>query len=79
MGHTADTDKLFEIFGDKLRTVVADDPRCLTGKLFTRPLEDRFDILFRHLLTDFPVHNEPTIAIQYAAHIVKSATQNSDN
>ena len=40
MRHPADADKLFEVFGDKLRAVVRNDPRCGLRKFFPCPLKD---------------------------------------
>jgi hypothetical protein len=75
VGHTTDADKLLEILGDELWALVADDPRRLAGKFFAGPLENRLDIQFSHLLTDFPVNDVSAITVQNAAHKVKSAAQ----
>ena len=75
MGHPTEADELFEIFGDELGAVVTDDSRCLIREFLFGALEDRLNILFGHRFSNLPVHNEPAVTVQDAAHVVKSAAQ----
>ena len=42
--HSAQSNEVFEVFGDELRSVVGDNSGCRTGVLFTRCLENNFDV-----------------------------------
>ena len=74
MGHAADPYEFLEVFGYKLRTVVGDDSRSGIGEFFPRLLQDDFNISFSHRLAYFPMNNVAAEAVQYAAKIVKRAT-----
>src|SRR5579884_1644748 len=71
--HAADTDKLLEIPGDKLRAVVGDDSRRHAGELLPRPLDDLLDIGLGHRLPQLPMHEEAAATIQEAAQVVEGA------
>jgi hypothetical protein len=55
MSHPADADELFEVSGNELGTIVADDPGMNVKVVLTSPLDDRFDVALFHLRADFPV------------------------
>lgn len=71
MRHPADANELLEVIADELRTVVGDHSWCFSGVQFSGSLENRFDILFRHLLADLLVHDGSRVAIDDARHVVK--------
>jgi len=65
MRQTKDPQEDLEVFGDELRTVIADDARLGTGSFFQRLLQHHFNISLFHFLTDVPVNNRTTEAIEY--------------
>ena len=67
MSHPADADELFEVSGNELGTIVADDPGMNARVALTSPLDDRFDVTLFHLGADFPVHDRSAEAIEQAA------------
>lgn len=71
MGHTGDTDELFEILGDELGAVIGDNPRIFIWIFFPSALEDSFDIDLLHFVSDFPVDNVTAVAVEHATEIVK--------
>jgi len=75
MRHAAKANERFEVFGDKLRSVVADDPRCCLRKLLSGPLDDRLHVLLGHAFADLPMHDKAAIAIQEGAEVVKRAAE----
>ena len=64
--HTALADELLKILGDKLGAVVGDDSWSLVGKRFFGPLQCDLDVRFGHALTQFPVNQITSRAVQYA-------------
>ena len=75
MGHATEANERLEILRDELRSVVADDAWRFSGKLFSRPLNDRFDVLLGHAFADLPGYDEAAIAVQKRAEVVKRAAQ----
>lgn len=73
MGHAADADEGFELAGDELRAVVADDPGRDAGIAFAGPLHDRLDFRLGHGRPDLPMHDQAAVAIEDAAQVVKGA------
>ena len=74
MGHTADADELFEVFGDELWAVIGDDPRTLLGMLFLGPLQYDLHVRLRHRLADLPVHDGAAVSVQDTAQVIKRAS-----
>ncbi len=74
MSHPADTHKLLEILGNKLRPVVTDDPGIHSRKLLSCPLDDDLDICLLHALSDLPVHNRSTVSVQHSTQVVEGPT-----
>jgi hypothetical protein len=66
MGQTGDADELFEIAGNELRTVVADDSRLGMRIFFQAALEDD---LFGHGLAQLPVNDCARAAIEQRAEV----------
>src|SRR6266404_6267275 len=73
MGHAHDADELFEVLGDELRPVVADDAWARLGKLFAGPQDDGLHVAFLHILADVPVDDEAAIAVEDGAQEIKGA------
>jgi len=71
MGHAADADELFEVFGDELRAIVGDDARGGFGMFFLGPLQDNFDFGLGHGRADLPVRDGAAKAVQDAAQVVE--------
>ena len=71
MRHARDPNKLFEVLGDELWTVVRDDPRPRLRVLLLRSLQDDLDVRLGHRLPDVPVHDVPTETFQDAAQVVE--------
>jgi hypothetical protein len=67
LSYTADADELFEVSGNELGTIVADDPGMNARVALTSPLDDRFDVALVHLGADFLVHDRSAEAIEQAA------------
>jgi len=74
MGHAGNPDEFLEIFGYKLRAVVGNYPWARSRVLFFGSFEDDFNISFGHLLSDLPMDDGATAAIQEAAQVVEGAT-----
>ena len=72
MRHARQSDKGFEVFGNELRAVVRYYSRSGIGELFASSLNNCLDIFLGHRLTDFPVNQEATVAIENGAEIVES-------
>ena len=73
MGHFSDADVLLEVFGDELRTVVADDARPGVRVGFASALDDGFHVAFLHFVADFPVDSEAAAPVEKRAEKVKGA------
>ena len=73
MGHAGDADELFEVLGDELGSVVADDAGLGVGVGFAGALDDGFHVRFLHFLADFPVDDETAAAIKEGTQKVKGA------
>ena len=73
MRHPADADELLEVLGQKLRPIVADDPRRLLGKFLFRPLKDHQFVLLRHRAANLPMHNVAAVAVEDRREVVKRA------
>ena len=71
MGQTGDADKLFEIAGNELRTVIGDDSRFGVGIFFQAALEDDFDVGLSHCLAQFPVDDCARTAVEQRAEVEK--------
>ena len=41
------------------------------GEFLACPLDDRLHVVLGHVLTDFPVNDEPAAAVEDAAHVVE--------
>src|SRR5258705_10192879 len=67
MSHSTDPNELLEVLGDELGAVVRDDPGPLAGETLAAPLDDRLDFRLGHALTNLPVDDESTAAVQQAA------------
>jgi hypothetical protein len=63
MRHARGTNKLLEILGSKLRTVVGNDSRRLAWKVFSPALQHNLDILFGHALPQLPMNDVTATAI----------------
>lgn len=74
MGHSGDPNEFLEIFSNELRPVVRDDPRAGSWIFLLGSLQNDFNIWFGHLLSDLPMDNGTTAAIQEAAQVVEGAT-----
>ncbi len=73
MSHPADPDKLSEILGNELGAVVRNDPCLLIRVLLTCSLDDDLHITFGHRLSNFPMNNETTVAVQLTAQVIEGA------
>ena len=69
MGEAGQTDKLLKVFGDKLRTVVGDDPWGSSRIFFPGSLQDDLDVELYHRAAQFPMQQETRTAIQDRAQI----------
>src|SRR6266436_45343 len=69
MGQPSQTDKLLKVLGDKLRTVVGDDPRGSTRISFSSSLQDDLDVELCHRAAQLPMEQETRTAIQDRAEI----------
>jgi hypothetical protein len=56
-----------------LRTIVGNDARLRLRVLFLGYLQNDLDVGFCHRLTQIPMDNEPAVAVQHAAQVVKRA------
>lgn len=64
MSGSHQTDELFEIAGQELRPVVADDAGLFSRELLQRLLQDEFDLSFLHRLPQLPMHDKAAEAVQ---------------
>ena len=71
--HPRKADEDLEIFGDKLRSVVADYARTGVGDEFAGALENDLDIFLGHGFSQLPVYDVAAVAIQDRAEIVEGA------
>ena len=71
MGDAGQSDEQHEVFGDELRTIIADDPWFRVGMVLQRPLHDNFHILFGHRFAEFPMHDGAAVTIQHARQVVE--------
>ena len=74
MSHAGDSNELFEVFCDELRSVVGDDSRSDTWVALTGVLDDGGDVFFLHFLANFVVNDESATAIEYGTEEVESAS-----
>jgi hypothetical protein len=74
MRHAAYPDEFLEILGDKLRTIVRNDPRAGAGVLLACPLDDRLNFGLDHARANLPVNNETATTIEHAAEVEKPAS-----
>lgn len=59
MSHPTDPDELLKVLGNKLRSVVRDDPWMGLRIFLSRPLQDHLHLRFRHRLSDVPMYDVP--------------------
>ena len=71
MGHTADADEFLEVLGDEPRAVVGDKARPGVGIGFAGALDDGFQVVFLHVLSDLPAGDVAPAAIEDAAKKLK--------
>jgi len=74
MRHPGHPDKLLEVLGDELRTVVRDDARPGFGEFFLRPLNDDFYVGLSHLFANLPVNNIAAASVKQATQVVKCSS-----
>jgi hypothetical protein len=63
MLHPTQTNKMFEIPGDKLRAIIRDNPGSGLRECFSSPLQNRFHISLSHRGPDFPMDNVTAVSI----------------
>jgi hypothetical protein len=73
MGHAADSDELFEVAGDELRSIVGDDAGIDAGELLACALDEDLDLLLGHRFVDLPMDDGATVAIEKRGQVVESA------
>src|SRR6516225_4916951 len=73
IGKAGQTDKLLKVLGDKLGTVVGDDPWGSSRRFFPGSLQDDLDVELRHRGAQFPMQQETRTAIQDRAEIKEGA------
>lgn len=73
MSDACQADELFEVMGDELRAIVADNARFFAGILLQGFLQDDFNVLFGHGLAQFPVDDEPAGPVEHAGQVIKRA------
>ena len=73
VSHARYPDRLFEVLGDELRSVIGNNSGGSLGEFLPGPLQNDFHIFFSHCLAQFPVNDVAATAVQYAAQVVKSA------
>lgn len=71
--HTAQSDILLEVARDELRTVVGDYPRSSVRVALPGPLQDQFDLSFRHADAKIPLHDTAAAPIEHTAQVVERA------
>ncbi len=71
VGHAGDANELFELAGDELRSVIANDAWCGRGVGFAGTLQDDLHVGFLHFFADFEVDDETTGAVENAAEEVE--------
>jgi hypothetical protein len=74
MGHAGDADEFFEVLGDELGSVVADDAWVFAGELFSGALQDGFHVDFLHFFANLPVDDEAAVAVEDRAQEIKCAS-----
>ena len=74
MLHPTKTNEMFEITGDKLRAIVTDHPWLSMREFLPCPLQNGFNICFRHDWADFPVNDVATVPIYNRTLIIERAT-----
>ena len=73
--HTGDSDELFEVPGNELRPVVADNPWSSVRESLSRPLNHKFHIPLRHRLPNVPVNDVAAASIEHRHEVVERAAQ----
>jgi hypothetical protein len=71
MGHAGNADKFFEVLGDELGSVVADDAWVFAGELFAGALQDGFHVDFLHFVANLPVDDEAAVAVEDRTQEIK--------
>ena len=71
VAHPAEAYKRLEIPGNKLWTIIGDNPGMHPRALFSSSLNDNLHVSLFHTLTDLTVHNISTVAVQDRTQIVK--------
>lgn len=73
MGDARQADQLFEVLGDELGPIVADDPGLLARVFLERPLDDGFDLGLVHGLANLALNDRPAVAVEHGAEEVEVA------
>jgi hypothetical protein len=73
VGHAWDSEEFFEVLGNKLGSVVADDSRAGLGELLPSALEDALDVALRRGLAELPMHNGTARLIMDRAEVIERA------
>ena len=66
--------EFFEVFGNKLRPIVGDDPWLRLRMKFLGALQDDLDVRLGHRLPQIPTHDVAAAAVQNAAPVVERPT-----
>jgi hypothetical protein len=75
LGHAGAPNELLEVAGDKLGSVIRDDPGFRLRTLFLGSLQKDFDLRVGHGLAQIPVQQEATVSLQDTAQVVESTGQ----
>src|SRR5450432_3603879 len=71
MRHARNTNELFEVPRNELRTVVGNDARLRFWIFLLGSLQNDLDLCLCHGLAQIPMHDGSAIAVQHAAQVVK--------
>lgn len=75
MRHAGQANEFLEVLGDKLRSVVGDDPGGGLREFLPGSLQDDLHVFFVHRLAQLPVHDVAAASIKDATQITKRAAQ----
>ena len=71
MRHTRNADELLEVLGDKLGSVIGNNPRFDPGVSLFGPFQNDLNVGLVHRLAQIPMNQETTAAVQNPAQVVE--------
>ena len=75
MGHSGDSNELFEVSSDELRSVIGDDSGSRPRDKFAGLLQNDFDLRFGHRFSQIPMDNGAAASVEDGTEVIECPLQ----